>query len=172
MKPEAASDPCSLGIFACLLGAANPAYQKAVTLQAYYMVHRVPRFDNGAISHRYDVAELWSDFIYMVPPFLACLAVTTSDESYLRTAVEQIEKYREVLAVKEGKAKGQWKHIIGPQNEDQGCWSTGNRWAAMGIARVWATIIKWKPSMSWKDESVGLLSSHSNEGEILMKCCR
>jgi rhamnogalacturonyl hydrolase YesR len=103
----------------------------------------------------------------MSPPFLAYLAVTTSDKSYLRTAIEQIKKYREVLVVKKGKAKGLWRHIIGPQNEDQGCWSTGNGWTAMGIARVWATMTKWSRSAGWRDESVGFRSFRSQfEDEV------
>jgi hypothetical protein len=82
----------------------------------------VPRYPaNDTISHRYDVVELWSDFIYMVPPFLAYLSIITSDEGYLKIAIEQIEKYREALLVREGKARGLLRHIVGPQNQDLGC---------------------------------------------------
>ena len=33
-------------------------------------------------------------------------------------------------------------HIIGPQNQDTGLWSTGNGWAAAGRTRVLATFLK------------------------------
>ena len=33
-------------------------------------------------------------------------------------------------------------HIIGPQDQDTGLWSTGNGWAAAGMTRVLATFLK------------------------------
>ena len=32
-------------------------------------------------------------------------------------------------------------HIMGPQNQDTGLWSTGNGWAAAGMTRVFATFL-------------------------------
>jgi hypothetical protein len=85
----------------------------------------------------------------MVPPFLAYLSVATSEEGYLKIAIEQTEEYREVLLVREEKARGLWRHIVGPQNQDLWCWGTGCGWAAMEIARVWATMREWKRSAGW-----------------------
>ena len=41
----------------------------------------------------------------------------------------QFQLYRHVLQPPSG---GAWMHIIGPQNQDTGLWSTGNGWAAAG----------------------------------------
>ena len=38
--------------------------------------------------------------------------------------------------------RGLWNHIVGPYNSDQRPWSTGNAWAAAGMARVLATVLK------------------------------
>lgn len=60
-----------------MIGQSEPAYMAASDRQADHLLNVVPRFWNGAISQREDVAELWSDFMYMAPPFLAYYAVAT-----------------------------------------------------------------------------------------------
>ena len=35
--------------------------------------------------------------------------------------------------------RGLWHHIVGPESQDLGLWSTGNAWAAAGMTRVLAT---------------------------------
>jgi len=70
----------------------------------------------------------------------------------LKLAIEQCKLYRQALMTTDGRVKGLWKHIIGPQHEDLGYWSTSCGWAAAGIARVLATVLKWLKSRSWSDE--------------------
>lgn len=41
-----------------------------------------------------------------------------------------------------------WRHIIGPQSQDTGLWSTGNGWASYGMVRVLHTLQKWSGSSS------------------------
>ena len=41
-----------------------------------------------------------------------------------------------------------WRHIIGPQSQDTGLWSTGNGWAGYGMVRVLHTLQKWSGSSS------------------------
>lgn len=55
----AAGDPASLGVSAVLLGKTNATFAAAATAEAEYLVSQVPRFWNGAISHRALYAELW-----------------------------------------------------------------------------------------------------------------
>ena len=94
-----------------------------------------------------DVAELWSDAVHMFPPFLAYYAVATEDLALMRAAVQQIKLYRDGLRIDSGDREGLWKHIVGPSDmADDGAWSTGNGWAAHGMARVRATISGWGPS--------------------------
>jgi rhamnogalacturonyl hydrolase YesR len=59
-------------------------------------MQHVPRSSNGAISHRRDQAQLWSDSTYMVPPFLAYYAAVTNNQTLMTEAYLQCERYREV----------------------------------------------------------------------------
>lgn len=161
----AAGDPPSLGIAACMIG--GEEYMKAVDRQLNFLLTKVPRWSEsehmrdtgqgrgGAISHRKNVAELWADSVFMVPPFLAYAGAMKGDITLAKEAVNQIKAYREVLlrrsdAVRtgngeresEGSSKG-WMHIVGPENEDLEFWSTGCGWVALGIAFVAAILRKW-----------------------------
>lgn len=53
------ADPASLGVAAVMLGKTNPVYADAAYRQMIYMTQIAPRWGNGAISHRANVAELW-----------------------------------------------------------------------------------------------------------------
>jgi hypothetical protein len=52
----AVGDPASLGVAAVLLGG---EYMDAARGEVEYILGQAPRWGNGAISHRVDVAELW-----------------------------------------------------------------------------------------------------------------
>ncbi|KAK8238597.1 hypothetical protein HDK90DRAFT_510210 [Phyllosticta capitalensis] len=94
-----AGDPASLGVSAMLLGASNRDYAAAAQRQHAHLTTAVPRWPNGAISHRDDYPELWADFVAMAPPFLAYYAVATGDARGLVDAARQVELYADVLAV-------------------------------------------------------------------------
>jgi hypothetical protein len=55
----AVGDPASLGVSAVFLGKTDSTYANAVTEEINYITNSAPRFSNGAISHRVEVAELW-----------------------------------------------------------------------------------------------------------------
>ncbi|KAI0098528.1 hypothetical protein GGR51DRAFT_538047 [Nemania sp. FL0031] len=136
----AAGDPASLAVSAILIGQTQPPFLAAADRQIQHLLTAVPRWPNGAISHREDHAELWADFVYMAPPALAYWAIQDANKTLLNVAIEQCLLYRDVLVVPRGAdAAGLWHHIIGPQSQDLGIWSTGNAWAAAGMARVLAT---------------------------------
>lgn len=141
-----AGDPPALGIPAVFIGQTLPEYRLAADRQSKFLVQNAPRWPNGAISHRLNYAELWADFVYMVPPFLAYMAVANNDTHLMSETIEQIRLYREVLAVAQDSCGKLWMHIVGPKNADHGFWSTSNGWAAAGIARVIATIQQWEPA--------------------------
>lgn len=141
------SDPASMGMVALRLGQRSSKYFQAAMRQKDYLINHAKRYSNGAISHRVEVPELWSDAISMFPPFLAFYAVASNDLDLMREAVKQCELYREVLMINSGPKKGLWKHIVGPSDmADEGVWSTGAGWAAYGMVRVRATISGWRPS--------------------------
>lgn len=145
----AAGDPASLGVSAILIGQTQPEYLFAAERQVNHLLNDVPRFANGAISHREANVEPWADFIYMAPPALAYWAVQTNNVTLLNVAIQQCNLYRDILAIPVNEdgdknswhAAGLWRHIIGPPdgNNDNGIWSTGNAWAAAGMSRVLAT---------------------------------
>ena len=55
----AAGDPASMGVGAVLLGKTDPAFAKAANETVQGLLRNVPRFWNGAISHRMEAPELW-----------------------------------------------------------------------------------------------------------------
>jgi len=148
MSQGSSADPASLGIPCLLLSttalpdsASNP-YIAAATRQLHTLLSSTPRYPNNAISHRSSYPSLWSDFVYMVPPFLAYYAVFTNDLDLLLESVEQCEHYRDIL----GTENGAWKHVAntggqGDMKSDDGAWCTGNAWAAAGMSRVLATLV-------------------------------
>ncbi|KAF2107278.1 hypothetical protein BDV96DRAFT_589451 [Lophiotrema nucula] len=144
------ADPASLGVSAILLGQSEPSCREAAHRQMEY-ISKAPRYGNErALSHRTDVKEAWADFIYMVPPFLAYLAVAESETAHMKSAIHQCQAYRNVLANDStGPDQGLWHHIVGPLNADPGYWSTSNGWVAAGLARVLATLKSWKLTRSW-----------------------
>ncbi|KAI1616661.1 family 88 glycosyl hydrolase [Exophiala viscosa] len=156
------SDPASLGTAALLLSSHNVAYFEAAKRQAEYLVDRATRFhisdSASAISHRDEPPELWGDFVYMVPPFLAYYGVKTQDLHFLKEAVRQCQLYNEVLRTNVTLETGQtchglWRHIVAdpavlPDGKccmDPDVWLTSNAWAVAGITRVLATLSKWRP---------------------------
>jgi len=189
----AVGDPASLGVSAVLLGKTLPEYAKAAKVQAEYVYGSAPRYWNGAISHRADHPELWwvfcmwysiwysyrfsrADFIYMAPPFLAYYGVATDNATTLKEAVDQCLLYRQILHTNTTAnaqppethppmASGLWQHIIGPSWGDHGLWSTGNAWAAAGMTRVLATLLKAPTHLcgSWKQEAVERLTKTIQE---------
>ncbi|KAG8847047.1 hypothetical protein FRB96_001697 [Tulasnella sp. 330] len=141
-------DPASLGV-PVLLGnwtnAPNVDWVGAAQAQLDLLLTGTPRVTSGlaggAISHRVDSVELWSDFVYMVPPFLAYYGAVTQNTSLILEAYTQISLYRSALLTSSASL---WQHIYSPSPDDQvtdpGHWSTGNGWAAAGMLRVLATI--------------------------------
>jgi len=55
----ATGDPASLGTSAVMLGKSDDLYKEAAERTMGYLVGTAPRYWNGAISQRADVAELW-----------------------------------------------------------------------------------------------------------------
>lgn len=111
----------------------------------------------------------------MAPPFLAYYGVATNNASVLQAAVDQCRLYRQILlanttsgqstppATHPIMASGLWEHIIGPVNYDPGLWSTGNGWAAAGMIRVLATVLKAPSKLyltnSWKNQAINDLTT-------------
>ncbi|KAG6878014.1 hypothetical protein C0993_000795 [Termitomyces sp. T159_Od127] len=141
IKDGSAADPASIG-FAVLIanwtGQGGEDYAGAAKDQLDFLEFNVSRTSDGALSHRVEQVQLWSDFIYMVPPFLAYYGMITQNRTLLLEAYNQISLYRSHL--RDTSANNLWKHILlGINGTDEGHWSTGNAWAAAGMLRVLGT---------------------------------
>ncbi|KAJ4477455.1 hypothetical protein J3R30DRAFT_220920 [Lentinula aciculospora] len=164
----AVGDPASLGVGAVMLGKTNSSFAGGAYEEVSYITGLAPRWYNGAISQRTDVPELWADWMYMAPPFLAYYAADTYNSSLLRSAVDQCGFYGQALQSNASSSvsyHGLWEHIVGPQSADFGLWGTGNGWATAGMTRVLATVMN-APSLvtyGWKDEAVSNLTSWIQE---------
>jgi rhamnogalacturonyl hydrolase YesR len=140
-------------VSAILIGQSNKTYFDAASREENSVINIAPRAWNNAISQRYGTPEQWADFVYMAPPFLAYYAVATEDPSLLRFTIQQCQLYRQILQSNISEPfTGLWEHIIGLEDYQPELWSTGNAWAAAGMARVLATTIKWHQSAAWLDE--------------------
>ncbi|PIL23732.1 hypothetical protein GSI_13482 [Ganoderma sinense ZZ0214-1] len=104
------------------------------------------------LSHRIDAVEIWSDSVYMLPPFLASaaafyaqhpdLSLTSTDREWkytprdlLRMALQQIVLAAAVLQ----SPTGEWSHIFDlhtGQFRRRAFWGVGNGWVFCGIVRV------------------------------------
>jgi len=142
MHDASAADPASIGVAVLLAnwtGQGGEDYAGAAKDQLDFLQTSVPRTSDGAISHRVSQVQLWSDFVYMVPPFLAYYGVITGNRTLLVDAYNQIQLYRSYL--RDPNANNLWRHIVlGGNTTDPGHWSTGNGWAAAGMLRVLGTI--------------------------------
>lgn len=131
-----------------MIGQSDSRYTSSAKFSLQNVFDRVPQWVNGAISHQESYAELWAEFIYTAPPFMAYYAVATNNTDWMDKAMGQCRAYRQALQPNNtskdaAAAAGAWQHILGPEHEDLGLWATGNGWAAMGMARVLATLLHW-----------------------------
>ncbi|KIO30557.1 hypothetical protein M407DRAFT_20446 [Tulasnella calospora MUT 4182] len=168
VQDGSAADPASIGV-GVLLGnwtrAPGANWDTAAEDQLDALLNGTPRSVDGAISHRTEIVQLWSDYVYMVPPFLAYYGVLTSNTSLISESYNQIKLYRKYLYDSNTHL---WRHITtapidpaGPQGvgdaaafnfNDTGYWSTGNGWAAAGMLRVLGTIKNSPYSKQFDDE--------------------
>lgn len=68
----------------------SSGYAAAIIDQLNYSLTRAPRAPNNAISHRADQVQLWSDSVYMLPPFLAYFGALHKDSGVMRAAFDQV----------------------------------------------------------------------------------
>ncbi|GAA5994052.1 hypothetical protein JCM5350_004660 [Sporobolomyces pararoseus] len=168
-------------------GARKPTIEEAVRNQVEAILQKTPRTSDGAISHRSESTELWSDFVYMVPPFLAYYGALTKNTSLLDAAYDQCRLYRQYLLAPN---IGLWRHIALGDSPDPGLWSTGNGWAANGMLRVVGALQnsdykeqysnQIRDLMGWTQEIVdaawkqpmrnGLLYNYLNETNSFAEC--
>ncbi|KAH9828570.1 uncharacterized protein C8Q71DRAFT_719228, partial [Rhodofomes roseus] len=132
-----AADPASMGNVICWLlaggggtqatrstgvdsfhaarNAASSTLRDAVEKQYRYIIMSCPRA-SGTFSHRIDCKQIWSETVYMLPPFLVLQAPS-----------------------------GEWSHIYDFDAQDfkrKAWWGVGNGWACCGIVRVLGMLVR------------------------------
>ncbi|KAF9035201.1 Six-hairpin glycosidase-like protein [Panaeolus papilionaceus] len=162
MPDGSAADPASIGV--CVLIANwtgrgekdNLDYVGAAQDQLDFLLNEVPRTGDGAISHRVSEVQLWNDFVYMVPPFLAYHGVVTRNRTLVAEGFNQIKLYRQYLRDAQ---TGLWHHVMeGTKGNDPGFWATGHGWAAAGMLRVLMTMRNSEYANTFHDEQNQLSS--------------
>ncbi|KAJ3998634.1 Six-hairpin glycosidase [Lentinula boryana] len=154
----AVGDPASIGVAVLLANwtdSSDISYASAASEQLDYLLNVAPRTDSGAISQRSDQVQLWADFIYMAPPFIAYYGALQGGDngtSLLQTAFEQISLYRDVLRDDDGL----WRHVALGSWEDSTHWATGNGWAAAGMLRVLETLDHSSVASDFAEQSASL----------------
>ncbi|KAF8916804.1 glycoside hydrolase family 105 protein [Mucidula mucida] len=153
MQNTAVGDPASLGVAVLLANwtRTNPSDNQ----QLDYLLNVAPRTSTGAISHRSDETQLWADFVYMAPPFIAyygSLEGGSGEISLIQTAYDQISLYRDVLR----DDSGLWQHILLGSWSDTTHWGTGNAWAAAGMLRVLMTMNHTTQGYQFIEQSANL----------------
>lgn len=99
IKDGSAADPASIGVAVLLANwtgqsaADGQDYNGAAQDQLNFLLTQVPKTSDGALSHRVNEVQLWSDFVYMVPPFLAYYGVLSNNQSLVMEAYNQIKLY-------------------------------------------------------------------------------
>ena len=94
-----------------------------------YLMQKGPRNNEGILYHIINSTEIWSDGMYMAPPFLASMGEYGE-------AVKQIEGYRKYLWNTE---KHMFSHRWSDKDNklvDAHFWGGGNGWAAACYSRV------------------------------------
>ena len=94
-----------------------------------YLMKGAPKTEKGIICHVTQGKQIWSDSMFMAPPYLAVYG--DYDE-----AIKQVDGYREYLWDKDKKL---FSHIWDDQKKvftRKDCWGGGNGWSAAGMAKI------------------------------------
>lgn len=94
-----------------------------------WLLEKAPRSSEGILYHTMNSPEIWSDAMYMAPPFMA--AAGRHEE-----ALRQIEGFRKILWDSEKKLFSHRWHDGEKRFINRRFWGGGNGWAAACYARV------------------------------------
>ncbi|OBZ76113.1 Unsaturated rhamnogalacturonyl hydrolase YesR [Grifola frondosa] len=158
----AVGDPASVGVAVLLANWTRPdlldtSISQAAAGQLQYLLQDAPRTPDGAISQRVDQVQLWADFVYMAPPFIAYYGALQGGDygsNLLQVAYDQCRLYRQYLR-DDG---GLWRHITLGTGQDSSHWGTGNGWAAAGMLRVLETIRLSQSPFQFVEQQANLTS--------------
>ena len=128
---NAVTDPASNGV-AVLYAykiTGDEKFKKAADAMYKYLMAGAPKTEKGIICHVTQGRQIWSDAMFMAPPFIA--AYGDYDQ-----AIKQVDGYREYLWDSEKKL---FSHIWDDQKKTfirKDFWGGGNGWSAAGMAKI------------------------------------
>ncbi|EMD38675.1 hypothetical protein CERSUDRAFT_73126 [Gelatoporia subvermispora B] len=100
---------------------------------------------NWLLSHRIDTVQIWSDTVYMLPPFLVSASLYLLSLEHVHTQYQSrrlltMGLQQVMLAAKVLQAEtGEWSHIYDlstSQFKRKAFWGVGNGWVCGGILRI------------------------------------
>jgi rhamnogalacturonyl hydrolase YesR len=94
-----------------------------------YVLNKAPRTKDGIIYHFTNIPQVWSDIMYMLPPFLAAAGKYNE-------AIKQIDGARGFLWNPDKKLLSHMWDCEKQIFVRKDCWGVGNGWSAAGITRV------------------------------------
>ncbi len=94
-----------------------------------YILNKAPRNEEGIIYHFTNVPQIWSDILYMLPPFLAAAGEYNE-------AIRQIEGARSCLWDEKKKLLSHMWDCEKKVFVRKDFWGVGNGWSAAGLTRV------------------------------------
>ncbi|OCH95282.1 hypothetical protein OBBRIDRAFT_816692 [Obba rivulosa] len=136
------------------------ALEEGVGKMLQYLVEKCPRApipgstgsDSNALllSHRVDAVQIWSDTMYMLPPFLSSAALfhlncghthaPYDPRRLLSMSLQQVTLAAKVLQAE----SGEWSHIYDLSAHDfkrKAFWGVGNGWVCGGIMRILRSLV-------------------------------
>ncbi len=127
----ALSDAASPGeaVFWAAKQTGDPLLERGYEKLLDYVLHKAPRTKEGIIYHFTNLPQIWSDIIYMLPPFLAAAG-------QFEEALKQIDGARACLWNPDKKLLSHMWDCEKKVLVRKECWGVGNGWSAAGITRV------------------------------------
>jgi unsaturated rhamnogalacturonyl hydrolase len=128
---NAVTDPASNGeaVLYAYKVTGEEKFKKAADAMYKFLMAGAPKTEKGIICHITQGRQIWSDSMFMSPPFIAVYG--EYDE-----AVKQVAGYRECLLDKDKKL---FSHIWDDQKKvfiRKDFWGGGNGWSAAGMAKI------------------------------------
>jgi len=122
----------------------NPAYLDMCRQIASFVMTKATRTPEGGLGHWGGNQQLWVDTLYMVCPLFSHLNRLTSDSSYMREAVQQLEIY--ARRTQDEQTGLFWHMYDDPAKKRIGAlWGRGNGWVAMSFVEVLGNLDRHSP---------------------------